>query len=171
MDLVKYLAPMKKNPERFSNLAFWREVRKLKDEVVKAFEYVDSWGKNVENNIATISNYVFQPTNALYRSETADLESTHIDIDPSHVMFNIPSTKYVDISTPIFYPTAYASIAAYTDSTHNDYQWVSVPIHFNIEMRSGGVVRFKFDKVAFGYAPYGYQGVMEAALYYKVKRN
>lgn len=59
MDLLKYLEPMKNLPERFSNLAFWRGVRKLKDEVVKAFEYVDSWGDNIESDIAKISNCVF----------------------------------------------------------------------------------------------------------------
>ncbi len=171
MDLLKYLEPMKNIPERFSNLAFWRGVRKLRDEVVSAFEYVDSWGDNVESDIANISNFVFQPANTLYRSETVSLDSTHADIDSSHVMFSIPSDKYIDINTPIFYPTAYASIAVYTDSSRNDYQWETVPIHFKIEMRSGGVVRFKFDKVAFGFAPYGYQGVQEAGLYYKVKRN
>ena len=52
MDLLKYLAPMKNMPERFSNLAFWRGVRKLKDEVVNAFEYVDSWGKDIESKLA-----------------------------------------------------------------------------------------------------------------------
>lgn len=54
MDLLKYLTPMKNIPERFSNLAFWRGVRKLKDEVVSAFEYVDSWGKNIESKLTTI---------------------------------------------------------------------------------------------------------------------
>ena len=52
MDLLRYLEPMKNMPERFSNLAFWRGVRKLKDEVVKAFEYVDSWGTNIEHELA-----------------------------------------------------------------------------------------------------------------------
>ena len=52
MDLLKYLQPMKNVPERFSNLAFWRGVRKLKDEVVKAFEYVDSWGDKIESEEA-----------------------------------------------------------------------------------------------------------------------
>lgn len=51
MDLLKYLEPMKNLPERFSNLAFWSGVRKLKDEVVSAFEYVDSWGDSIENKI------------------------------------------------------------------------------------------------------------------------
>lgn len=51
MDLLKYLEPMKNLPDRFSNLAFWRGVRKLKDEVVSAFEYIDSWGKSIESSI------------------------------------------------------------------------------------------------------------------------
>lgn len=51
MDLLKYLEPMKNLTDRFSNLAFWRGVRKLKDDVVNAFEYVDSWGENIENQL------------------------------------------------------------------------------------------------------------------------
>lgn len=49
MDLLKYLEPMKNLPERFSNLAFWRGVRNLKDCVVNAFEYLDSWGTHIES--------------------------------------------------------------------------------------------------------------------------
>lgn len=52
MDLLKYLEPMKNLSERFSNLAFWRGVRKLRDEVVNAFEYVDSWGENIESDLS-----------------------------------------------------------------------------------------------------------------------
>lgn len=54
MDLLKYLEPMKNLPERFSNLAFWRGVRKLRDEVVNAFEYVDSWGTHVESQLDNV---------------------------------------------------------------------------------------------------------------------
>ena len=54
MDLLKYLVPMKNTPERFSNLAFWRGVRKLKDEVVKAFEYVGEWGNGIEGEINSL---------------------------------------------------------------------------------------------------------------------
>lgn len=54
MDLLKYLEPMKNLPERFSNLAFWRDVRKLKDDVVNAFEYVDSWGENIEHTLSNL---------------------------------------------------------------------------------------------------------------------
>ena len=52
MDLSKYLETMKNLPDRFSNLAFWRGVRKLKDEVINAFEYVDEWGTEVENSLS-----------------------------------------------------------------------------------------------------------------------
>lgn len=54
MDLLKYLEPMKNLPDRFSNLAFWRGVRKLRDEVVNAFEYVDSWGTHIEESISPL---------------------------------------------------------------------------------------------------------------------
>ena len=51
MDLLKYLKPMKNLPVRFSNLACWRDLRKLKDSVVKAFEYVNSWGVKIETQL------------------------------------------------------------------------------------------------------------------------
>ena len=54
MDLLKYLAPMKNAPERFSNLAFWRGVRKLKNDIVNAFEYVGEWGTGIESDLSGI---------------------------------------------------------------------------------------------------------------------
>lgn len=48
MKLLDYLEPMKNMPNRFSNLAFWRSVRYLKDVVVDAFTYVNSWGTGIE---------------------------------------------------------------------------------------------------------------------------
>lgn len=61
---------MKNLPERFSNLAFWRGVRKLRDDVVNAFEYVDSWGEDIESKLSTIPyhnqypyQYVKTPSN------------------------------------------------------------------------------------------------------------
>lgn len=76
MDLLKYLEPMKNIPERFSNLAFWRGVKKLRDEVVNAFEYVDSWGDGIELNISALRNYKISS----YQSPTFDASS------PSHSM-------------------------------------------------------------------------------------
>lgn len=76
MELLKYLEPMKNLPERFSNLAFWRGVRKLRDEVVNAFEYVDSWGDGIELKISALRNYKISS----YKSPTFDATS------PSHTM-------------------------------------------------------------------------------------
>ena len=56
MDLLKCLEPMKNLPNRFSNLAFWRGVRKLKDEMLKTFEYVGEWGNGIESQITDIKN-------------------------------------------------------------------------------------------------------------------
>ena len=70
MNLSKYLETMKNLPDRFSNLAFWRGVRKMRDEIINAFEYVDSWGKEVENKLTSIPyhnqypyQYVKTPSN------------------------------------------------------------------------------------------------------------
>ena len=63
MDLLKYLEPMKNIPERFSNLAFWRGVRKLRDEVVNAFEYVDRWGENIESELANSGMKIIKTVN------------------------------------------------------------------------------------------------------------
>ena len=76
MDLLKHLEPMKNLPERFSNLAFWRGVRNLKDCVVNAFEYLDSWGDGIELDISALRHYKISS----YQSPTFDASS------PSHTM-------------------------------------------------------------------------------------
>ena len=73
MDLLKYLEPMKNIPDRFSNLAFWRGVRKLKDEVVNAFEYVDSWGESIEHKLDNL------PTRKLVNVATIPMFSIQAD--------------------------------------------------------------------------------------------
>lgn len=55
MDISKYLETMKNLPDRFSNFAFWRGVRKLKGELVKTFEYVGEWGNGIEGQITDIN--------------------------------------------------------------------------------------------------------------------
>ena len=72
MDLLKYLAPMKNMPERFSNLAFWRGVRKLKDEIVSAFEYVDSWGDNIEIKLKQLKPIDYTKTKSVKCPHTAE---------------------------------------------------------------------------------------------------
>lgn len=88
MDLLKYLEPMKNLPERFSNLAFWRGVRKLRDEVVNAFEYVDSWGTHIESllpngnyeessEISLTPNVEFYPNDLGFRIFTLSSQSNN----------------------------------------------------------------------------------------------
>ena len=56
MNLTKFLEPMKNTPERFSNLAFWRGVKKLRDKTVDTFEYVGEWGNGIEGDIVNLEN-------------------------------------------------------------------------------------------------------------------
>ena len=65
MDLSRYLETMKYLPDRFSNLAFWRGVRKLRDKTVETFEYIGEWGNGIESEIANL------PTPKLKRVSTA----------------------------------------------------------------------------------------------------
>ena len=98
MDLLKYLEPMKNLPDRFSNLAFWRGVRKLKDEVVSAFEYIDSWGENIESKEAQmksdIANAQTIATNAQTIATNANY-STKYSISNEPWQTTQPKTKIV----------------------------------------------------------------------------
>ena len=94
MDLLKYLTPMKNMPERFSNLAFWRGVRKLKDEVVNAFEYIDSWGDNIESKEAQmeldIDNAQTIATNAQTIATDAQTIATNANYSTKYSVSNEP---------------------------------------------------------------------------------
>ena len=78
MDLLKYLVPMKNTPERFSNLAFWRGVRKLRNEIVNAFEYVDSWGDNIEHDLSNITKIDYSKTSMLNIKESSTNVNFHV---------------------------------------------------------------------------------------------
>ena len=81
MNLLKYLEPMKNIPERFSNLAFWREVRKLKTNIVATFENVESWGTSVEGEIDSLKGELTDVAG------TVGIEMTYsgrfVEIEPS----------------------------------------------------------------------------------------
>ena len=57
-NLSRNLETMKNLPDRFSNLAFWRGVRKLRDAIVKEFEDVSEWGIGIEGQITNIKNEI-----------------------------------------------------------------------------------------------------------------
>ena len=84
MDLLKYLEPMKNMPERFSNLAFWRGVRKLKDEVVNAFEYLDSWGDHIEHEISKIKKVDYSKTSMVNIKESVTNVNFHVIEDTAN---------------------------------------------------------------------------------------
>lgn len=94
MDLLKYLVPMKNLPERFSNLAFWRGVRKLKVEVVNAFEYVNRWGTNVEQELSKIKTINYTNCNRMTAFDEVTQIDFHVIEDTTNdvviIMFNPP---------------------------------------------------------------------------------
>ena len=55
MNLLKYVNSIKNIPDRFSNLAFWRCVRKLKDCITSALDYINMWGSGIENSLSEIN--------------------------------------------------------------------------------------------------------------------
>ena len=57
MNLLKYINPIKNLPDRFSNLAFWRCVRKLKDCVINALDYINGWGTGIENSLSGLQTW------------------------------------------------------------------------------------------------------------------
>ena len=103
MDLLKYLAPMKNIPERFSNLAFWRGVRKLKDEVVNAFEYVDSWGDHIETVLAQMKPIDYTRCNRVIAFDEVKQVGFHViedtDNDVVIIMFNPPAATLSNLPT------------------------------------------------------------------------
>lgn len=103
MDLRKYLKPMENLPERFSNLAFWRGVRKLKDVVVNAFEYVDSWGENIEHELSQIKPINYTQCNRAVAFDEVKQVDFHVIEDTTNdvviIMFHPPSTTIPHMPT------------------------------------------------------------------------
>ena len=98
MDLLKYLEPMKNAPERFSNLAFWRGVRKLKDEVVNAFEYVDSWGDSIETKENDLENLINS------KSGFELLTTINLSIDMFSNLRPVENTYFLNMTNPPIVP-------------------------------------------------------------------
>lgn len=116
MDLLKYLEPMKNLTDSFSNLAFWRGVRKLRDEVVNAFEYVDGWGESVEHDISSL-----QKTKIVrYASEYIDnLPSVSViyNLDDHYWRGNVGNISIGKNNNDIVIPLGFTFKAYKTDGT------------------------------------------------------
>lgn len=83
MDLSQYLEAMKNLPERFSNLNFWRGVRKLRDKMVDTFEYVGEWGNGIEGQILDINGSIsgIKYSNTTRDSRISALESSDVNLN------------------------------------------------------------------------------------------
>lgn len=102
MDLSQYLETMKKLPNRFSNLAFWRGVRKLRDKLVETFEYVDEWGNGIEGQITDINVNIggLKDTDRTLVSHISELESSDVNLNTeiANIKSNITSLENTDNS-------------------------------------------------------------------------
>ena len=94
MDLSTYLETMKKLPERFSNLAFWRGVRKLKDVIVSTFAYINSWGNHIELEISKITKIDYTRCNRVTAFDGIKQVDFHVIEDATNdvviIMFKPP---------------------------------------------------------------------------------
>lgn len=114
MDLLKYLEPMKNLPKRFSNLAFWRDVRKFKDYVVNALEYVNSWGENIEHSLV-----VPTPFDVLYTSITiSDVSSILTSTQVRNEHYLAPHEGTITTSI-VFEPSKVSRIKFYVKGVPN----------------------------------------------------
>ena len=57
MNLLKYINTIKNIPDRFSNLAFWRCVRKLKDCIISAMDCINVWGIGVDTDLSALKEW------------------------------------------------------------------------------------------------------------------
>lgn len=116
MDLLKYLEPMKNLPDRSSNLAFWRGMRKLRVEVINAFKYVDGWGKNIELDISSL-----QKTKIVrYASEYIDdrpTVSVVYNLDDHYWRGNVSKLSIGKLDNDIVIPLGFTFKAYKTDGT------------------------------------------------------
>ena len=119
MDLLKYLKPMKNIPERFSNLAFWRGVRKLRDKMVDTFEYVGEWGNGIEGEInslkgdlAKVTKYPFTIDSRLYRSQYGTGQQIPKD---SIIQLQLYCNSNTELFISEFYSTATSRRITITD--------------------------------------------------------
>lgn len=101
MNLSKYLESMKNLPDRFSNLAFWRDVRKLRDKLVDTFGYLDEWGNRIENLLRNLNgsfshDYFPRSTVELSSDELKKISIVTVESSDSNGAF---STGYIKVAS------------------------------------------------------------------------
>ena len=100
MNLSKYIESMKNLPDRFSNLAFWRGVRKLRDKLVDTFEYVGGWGNGIENLLRNLNgsfghDYFPHSIVELSSEEMKKISIVTVESSDSNGTF---STRYIKVA-------------------------------------------------------------------------
>ena len=100
MNLPKYIESMKFLPDKFSNLAFWRGVRKLRDKLVDTFEYVGEWGNGIENLLRNLNgsfghDYFPRSVVELSSDEMKKISIVEIESSDSNGAF---STGYIKVA-------------------------------------------------------------------------
>lgn len=136
MNLLKYLDPMKNLPDRFSNLAFWRGVRNLKNCVVNAFEYLDSWGENIESELSNLlTNVATIPT----VSVQADSGGAR-QIGPNQYSFYVNNSGTFNICT---IPTnaVSVSVTCHISYTVNSQPYYISPIDYTLYKVVNGILQ------------------------------
>ena len=101
MNLSKYLESMRNLPDRFSNLAFWRGVRKLRDKLVDTFGHIGDWGNGIENLLRNFNrsfghDYFPRSTVELSSEELKKISIVTVESSDSNGTF---STGYIKVAS------------------------------------------------------------------------
>ena len=102
MNISKYVESMKNLPDRFSSLAFWRGVRKLRNKLVETFEYVGEWGNGIEGEITDINVNIggLKYTDRTLTSRISELESSDVNLNTeiNNIKSDITTLENTDTS-------------------------------------------------------------------------
>lgn len=158
MKLLDYLKPMESLPNRFSNLAFWRSLRILKDKIVDAFTYVNSWGNDIEieqrSQNVSITEHGQKITALVAEQDTqnggiannrADIDSLSADfVDLQKLVFNGNKDDFITDTYLVTYTVEKLKDFWYRLSpTAYDVELKSVPHHVSVDSY---VLRYNEDK-------------------------
>ena len=187
MNISQYLETMKNLPVRFSNLAFWRGVRNLKDAMLKTFEYVGEWGNGIEGEIDSLKGDLIN-SNLIKNFEktiTTTTDKWDRPISFRHVWFpftakadcNIKSISfsclvnnaYVDSGNDFHCELLQNDGQTIIASATTDYEWVNNSEFVNFSFDLNGTVHkdknyylyIYCPSRSFSYALTGYMGVYE----------
>lgn len=160
MKLLDYLDPMKTLPNRFSNLAFWRTLRVLKDKIVEAFTYVNTWGNSIEkeqrtqndiitthgNILETVLPLVFDSDKDNFITDTYLVHFTITKIKDGWYLFT-PNEYFATLSKVPHHIHVQGIIRRYDDDNLKTQTTITIDVPFRAILDSGdGKFKIAFDK-------------------------